>query len=66
MKSKEEILIKILSKKLPEVNTADGIKNLLNDFFELADDFEVSITSQWTIVGCVFDLFRKENYNEKA
>lgn len=59
MKSREEILIKMLSKKLPEVNTADGIRNLLNDFFELADDFEASITSQWTMVGYVFDLFRK-------
>nr|DAG26439.1 MAG TPA: hypothetical protein [Caudoviricetes sp.]DAH25172.1 MAG TPA: hypothetical protein [Bacteriophage sp.] len=59
MKSREEILIKMLSKKLPEVNTADGIKNLLNDFFELADDFETSMTSQWTMVGYVFDLFRK-------
>lgn len=59
MKSREEILIKMLSKKLPEVNTSDGIKNLLNDFFELADDFEASIDSQWTVVGYVFDLFRK-------
>lgn len=59
MKSREEILVKMLSKKLPEVNTADGIKNLLNDFFELADDFEASISSQWTMVGYVFDLFRK-------
>lgn len=59
MKSREEILIKMLSKKLPEVNTTDGIKNLLNDFFELADDFEASIDSQWTMVGYVFDLFRK-------
>ena len=59
MKSREEILIKMLCKKLPEVNTSDGIKNLLNDFFELADDFEASIDSQWTMVGYVFDLFRK-------
>lgn len=59
MKSREEILIKMLSKKLPQVNTSDGIKNLLNDFFELADDFEASIDSQWTMVGYVFDLFRK-------
>ena len=59
MKSREEILIKMLSKKLPEVNTTDGIKNLLNDFFELADDFDTSIDSQWTMVGYVFDLFRK-------
>lgn len=27
--------------------------------FELADDFEASIDSQWTMVGYVFDLFRK-------
>ena len=59
MKSREEILIKMLSKKLPEVNTTDGIKNLLNDFFEFADDFEVSLVSQWNLVGYVFDLFRK-------
>lgn len=59
MKSREEILIKMLSKKMPEVNTTDGIKNLLNDFFEFADDFEVSLVSQWTLVGYVFDLFRK-------
>lgn len=59
MKSREEILIKMLSKKLPEVNTTDGIKNLLNDFFELADDFEVSIEGQWIIVGYTFDLLRK-------
>lgn len=59
MKSREEILIKMLSRKLPDVNTTDGIKNLLNDFFEFADDFEASLVSQWTIVGYIFDLFRK-------
>lgn len=59
MKSREEMLIKMLSRKLPEVKTTNGIKNLLNDFFEVADDFDATIDSQWTIVGYVFDLFRK-------
>lgn len=49
----------MLRRKLLKVKTTDDIKNLLNDFFEVADDFEGTIESQWTMVGYVFDLFRK-------
>lgn len=60
MKSREEILISMLRRKLSKVKTVDDIKNLLNDFFEVADDFEGTIESQWTIVGYVFDLYRMD------
>lgn len=59
MKSREEILISMLRRKLSKVKTIDDIKNLLNDFFEVADDFEGTIESQWNIVGYVFDLYRR-------
>lgn len=60
MKSRDEILISMLRRNLSKVKTADDIKNLLNDFFEVAEDFEETIESQWTIVGYVFDLYRKD------
>lgn len=60
MKSRDEILISMLRRKLSKVKTIDGIKNILNDFFEVADDFEGTIESQWTIVGYVFDLYRRD------
>lgn len=68
MKNREEILISMLRRKLSKVKTTDDIKNLLNDFFDIADEF-----GKYKILGKadierLADYFYKMyvNYNEKC
>lgn len=45
--------------KIKEAETVEDIKQTLDYFFETADDLKVSINVQWSVIGIMFDQYRK-------